>query len=117
MPAAKPLPKRPCGSDECAHSILTITTDGHGPTNKMPPDPQHNNQIQRDLARNLGVGSLLVALVVGVQLGSLPWRYRRELWQLQGFAMGALLGYVVGRLSGRVGQSGSPGKGPGIGQD
>jgi hypothetical protein len=56
------------------------------------PRPRHA------LARNLSVGSLLVALVVGMQLGSIPWRYRREIWQFQGFAVGALVGYLAGRL-------------------
>lgn len=52
------------------------------------------------LGRRLGVGSLVIALVVGMQLGSIPWRYRRQIWQLQGFLLGALAGYVLGRLNG-----------------
>jgi hypothetical protein len=51
------------------------------------------------LARSVGVAALVVAVLVGIQLGSIPWRYRRQIWQLQGFLLGGLLGYVVGRLS------------------
>jgi sulfite exporter TauE/SafE len=47
----------------------------------------------------VGVGTLVIALVVGIQLGRIPWRYRRQIWQLQGFLLGALAGYVLGRLS------------------
>ena len=50
------------------------------------------------LSSGLGVGALVIAVVVGIQLGSIPWRYRRQIWQLQGFLLGSLVGYVVGRL-------------------
>ena len=36
--------------------------------------------------------------VVSFQPGSTPWRYRRQISQLQGFLLGGLVGYVVGRL-------------------
>lgn len=99
------------------YRIITASSLHHHCITIASPDPIDHTLMKRDLTRNLAVGVLLVALAVGVQLGSLPWRYRRELWQLQGFAAGALLGYGVGRLSSRVGQSGSPGNRPGIGQD
>lgn len=41
---------------------------------------------------------LLVVLVVGIQLGSIPWRYRRQMYQLQGGAVGVVLGFLVGRI-------------------
>jgi hypothetical protein len=44
----------------------------------------------------LGLG---LALIVGLQLGALPWRYRREFWQLQGGLVGAGVGFVLGRLT------------------
>jgi len=47
-----------------------------------------------------GVGMAL-ALLVGIQLGALPWRYRRELWQAQGAALGVVVGLAIGRLSAR----------------
>lgn len=50
------------------------------------------------LRSRLGTGALVIAVVVGIQLGSIPWRYRRQIWQLQGFLLGGLMGYVVGRL-------------------
>ena len=40
--------------------------------------------------------ALLVALVVGFQLGGVPWRYRRQFWQLQGAIAGAVAGYLMG---------------------
>jgi hypothetical protein len=42
------------------------------------------------LSSSLGAGALVIAVVLGIQLGSIPWRYRRQIWQL--------VGYVVGRL-------------------
>jgi hypothetical protein len=47
-----------------------------------------------------GVGMAL-ALVIGIQLGALPWRYRRELWQAQGVGLGLVVGLAIGRLSAR----------------
>ena len=43
--------------------------------------------------------SVLVVLVVGIQLGGLPWRYRKQLWQLQGGLVGVAAGFVLGRFS------------------
>lgn len=51
------------------------------------------------LARRFGAGALVIAVLVGIQLGSIPWRYRRQIWQLQGFLLGAAVGYGVGRFS------------------
>jgi hypothetical protein len=48
--------------------------------------------------RGLAGLSVAVALLVGLQLGGLPWRYRKHLWQLQGLLLGAALGYLIGRL-------------------
>jgi len=41
----------------------------------------------------LGIG---LALLVGIQLGALPWRFRRELWQAQGALIGFAAGVLVG---------------------
>ena len=43
--------------------------------------------------------AISLAVVIGIQLGGIPWRFRRQMWQLQGALMGAALGFVVGRLS------------------
>ena len=40
-----------------------------------------------------------LAVVIGIQLGGIPWRFRRQMWQLQGALMGAGVGFVLGRLS------------------
>ena len=43
--------------------------------------------------------SLGAAVLIGIQLGTLPWRYRKEMWQLQGGLAGALVGFWVGRVT------------------
>lgn len=67
-----------------------------------PPTPGRRiHRITRLLARIprlAGVGMAL-ALMIGIQLGALPWRYRRELWQAQGAAFGLVVGLAIGRLS------------------
>lgn len=62
-----------------------------------PRSPEHRGAGA--LARSVSIGALVVALLIGLQLGAMPWRYRREMWQIQGFLVGALVGYIVGRLS------------------
>jgi len=42
---------------------------------------------------------ITLAVIIGMQLGSAPWRYRKPIWQLQGAMLGAVVGFVVGRLS------------------
>jgi len=44
----------------------------------------------------LGVG---LALWVGLQLGAVPYRYRHQFWQVQGLAVGLVLGWCAGRLT------------------
>jgi len=43
--------------------------------------------------------AISLAVVIGIQLGGIPWRFRRQMWQLQGALIGTALGFVVGRLS------------------
>lgn len=60
------------------------------------------SQHRRGLSRadgSVAAVALAVVLVIGIQLGGVPWRYRKQLWQLQGACIGALVGYLVGRLS------------------
>lgn len=64
----------------------------------MTPDPLSPQPPAGNLGRTIGVGTLVVALLVGIQLGAIPWRYRRQIWQLQGFVLGAFLGYGLGRM-------------------
>ena len=42
-----------------------------------------------------------LSLIVGLQLGALPWRFRREIWQVQGALLGLAVGVVIGRISAR----------------
>jgi FtsH-binding integral membrane protein len=44
---------------------------------------------------------LAVTLVVGLQLGAMPWRFRKQMWQLQGALAGGVAGLVVGYVVGR----------------
>ena len=50
-------------------------------------------------AGSVAAVGLALAVVIGIQLGGIPWRYRQQLWQLQGAAIGAVMGYLMGRLS------------------
>ena len=63
-----------------------------------PASPRLREEAGR-FGRRFGVGALVIAVVVGIQLGSIPWRFRRQIWMLQGCLLGGLVGYVVGRLS------------------
>ena len=57
--------------------------------------------------RSLGWGTalaLLVVLLIGIQLGLLPFRYRHSLWQLQGAALGGVIGFALGQVSARIGR-------------
>jgi hypothetical protein len=69
---------------------------------KPPPKPTRTGGGRLGL---LGGGGLLlglsVALVVGLQLGALPWKFRRQMFQLQGALAGGLVGFVVGWGMGR----------------
>ncbi|QNI71272.1 hypothetical protein [Cyanobium sp. NS01] len=58
-------------------------------------------------SRSFGAGAVVIAVLVGIQLGTIPWRYRRQIWQLQGFLLGGLAGYVAGRLGRSRGASGA----------
>ena len=42
----------------------------------------------------------VVALLIGMQLGGVPWRYRKQIWQLQGALVGVVAGLAIGRLNG-----------------
>lgn len=44
---------------------------------------------------------VLITLLVGLQLGAVPWRFRRQMLQLQGALAGGAVGMVVGYALGR----------------
>lgn len=46
----------------------------------------------------------MLVLVIGIQLGRLPFRYRQSLWQLQGAVIGGAVGFALGQLSARIGR-------------
>ena len=47
------------------------------------------------------VVGLTLAVLTGLQLGAMPWRFRRQMFQLQGALAGGLVGFVVGWGVGR----------------
>lgn len=67
----------------------------------QPPTPNTRGGV----LRFIGGGGLLVGLVlavlIGLQLGAMPWRFRRQMFQLQGALAGGLVGFVVGFGMGR----------------
>lgn len=93
----------PSSSDPDLHQRLQqLMREVGAPT---PPPPTREPARSRPIAKRFprvpllaGVGMAL-ALMIGIQLGALPWRYRRELWQAQGAALGVVVGLAIGRLS------------------
>jgi hypothetical protein len=70
----------------------------------MASEPPLLKRSATPLKRSSGSGvitavAVAAVLMIGIQLGGVPWRYRKQLWQLQGVLVGAVVGYVVGRLS------------------
>ena len=76
----------------------------------VPPESSPSRpagETPRTLGWPVGGGLMLVlglTLVVGLQLGALPWRFRRQMWQLQGALAGGVAGVVVGHALGRRGR-------------
>jgi uncharacterized protein YcfJ len=66
-----------------------------GSANRPPTASQRGDLFKRNGGGGLVVG-LVLAVVIGLQLGALPWRFRREMFQLQGALAGGLVGFVVG---------------------
>ena len=64
------------------------------------PEPSRTSPL---VQRGPGITAavVVVALLVGVLLGGVPWRYRKQLWQLQGAAAGLAAGFLLGRWSGK----------------
>jgi len=67
------------------------------PDNPLTPRP--NNSGLRRIGQSTAALALLAALVVGIQLGAIPWRYRKQIWQLQGALVGLAAGFALGRIS------------------
>lgn len=68
----------------------------------MPEDPltpRKRGELRQAGGRSLALLALAAALVVGIQVGAIPWRYRKQLWQLQGALVGVVVGFVAGRLT------------------
>lgn len=74
------------------------------PTQNLPP-PKPPERPSRGGLGLLGGGVLTLAislsLLVGLQLGGLPWRMRRDFLRLQGALVGGLVGVLVGYGVGR----------------
>jgi len=46
----------------------------------------------------------MVVLLLGIQLGRFPLRYRHSIWQLQGAVLGGVIGFAAGQVSARIGR-------------
>jgi len=77
-----------------------VETPVAAPRSQVPARSQPNARWLPRIPMVAGVGMAL-ALILGIQLGALPWRYRRELWQAQGAAFGMVVGLAIGRFSAR----------------
>ena len=63
---------------------------------------QHSSPTATGLRNNLGLALAIgLSLLIGLQLGALPWRFRREMLQLQGGLVGLAIGFALGRLTSR----------------
>lgn len=49
--------------------------------------------------KGLSITGLLITLLVGIHLGGLQHRFRRDYWRMQGLLAGVLIGYVLARVS------------------
>jgi hypothetical protein len=71
----------------------------------LPPDRRDRSVIPALSIGALAVASLAVVLFMGLGLGGVTFRYRREILMLQGalagFVSGGLIGYLAGWLNGR----------------
>ena len=63
-----------------------------------PLQPLERPGRLRRSGRRVAVLSLAAAAVIGFQLGGLQWRYRQQLWQLQGLVVGLVIGHLIGRM-------------------
>ena len=68
------------------------------PFNRSGPLRRMAGRLFKDGSALTSAAFISLAVVIGIQLGGMPWRYRRQLWQVQGALMGAVLGFVVGRF-------------------
>lgn len=71
-----------------------------------PQPPASANRAGRGGLGLVGGGALAItislALLVGLQLGGLPFRMRRDFLRLQGALVGGLVGVLVGYVVGRT---------------
>ena len=93
-----PSPLEP-GEAELQQRLAELIKEQPHPPQASPP--RLHWLIQRSsspITLGLAIG---LALLVGLQLGALPWRYRREIWQIQGAVVGIAIGVMIGRYTGR----------------
>jgi F0F1-type ATP synthase assembly protein I len=65
-----------------------------------PPANRRSSRLIKPSANPITLGlAVMLALMIGLQIGALPWRYRREIWQIQGAVVGLALGVLIGRFS------------------
>lgn len=67
----------------------------------IPEPPRQQEALITRREGTLALGVLALAVLVGIQLGGLQWRYRKQIWQFQGALAGCVVGLVVGYGMGR----------------
>lgn len=93
-----PSPLEP-GEAELQQRLAELIKEQPHSTQASPPRLRRLIQSSSSpITLGLAIG---LALLVGLQLGALPWRYRREIWQIQGFVVGIAIGVVIGRYTAR----------------
>lgn len=71
-------------------------------SNKPAPASRRSARWIRKSVNPISLGlAVMLALMVGVQIGGMPWRFRREIWQIQGAVVGVAVGVLIGRFSAR----------------
>ncbi|HJN35410.1 MAG: hypothetical protein AB8E74_09980 [Prochlorococcus sp.] len=46
--------------------------------------------------------AIIVAITMGLQLGSMRWKHRKLIWQLQAALMAGSVGFATGFVSGKL---------------
>jgi len=100
MPSAMPPPSDPDLQQRLQQLMREVGTSTVPAPSQPPGRSDRNAKLRPRLPLLAGLG-MAMALLIGIQLGALPWRYRRELWQAQGAALGMVVGLAIGRFSAR----------------
>lgn len=94
-------PSNPSDPEQRLQSLIRELETTRRSTPLQPSGSQPSRPARLGRSAWMTVPAVVLALWIGLQLGALPWRYRRELWQAQGVALGVVVGFAMGRLTSR----------------